>query len=84
MLKFYHIQKYILIKHLSLICFIITIKLCKCNFIIKQDTTFTTKADGTGLGLFECKIIIEKHRGKFYFESEVGVGSIFYVVLPRE
>ncbi|MGR3219484.1 MAG: ATP-binding protein [Candidatus Anammoxibacter sp.] len=52
--------------------------------MIKQDTIFTTKADGTGLGLFECKIIIEKHRGKFYFESEVGVGSIFYVVLPRE
>lgn len=37
--------------------------------------------DGSGLGLFITKQIIEQHGGKIWFESEVGKGTVFHVVL---
>ncbi len=39
------------------------------------------ETDGSGLGLFVVKNLIEKHRGKTWFESEVGEGSTFYFTL---
>ncbi len=44
---------------------------------------FTTKKDGLGLGLFFAKNVIEMHGGKIYFESEEGVGTTFYIILPK-
>lgn len=38
---------------------------------------------GTGLGLALCKKIVEKYSGRITVKSEVGVGSIFYIELPR-
>ncbi len=38
--------------------------------------------DGTGLGLFIIKEIVEGHGGKVWVESEEGKGSTFYVELP--
>lgn len=45
---------------------------------------FTTKSSGTGLGLAISKQIIDMSRGKIWFESEVGIGTKFYVTLPHQ
>ena len=45
---------------------------------------FTTKAQGTGLGLVISKKIIEQLGGTIRFETEEGKGSVFMVEIPRE
>lgn len=37
---------------------------------------------GMGIGLFISKEIINKHNGKMWVESEIGVGSTFYFSIP--
>jgi signal transduction histidine kinase len=46
------------------------------------DPFFTTRATGTGLGLFSCKRIVEDHGGQLTVESELGAGACFVVALP--
>jgi signal transduction histidine kinase len=43
---------------------------------------FTTKSSGTGLGLAMSKTIVEQARGKIWFETMEGKGTIFFVELP--
>lgn len=43
---------------------------------------FTTKSTGTGLGLAMVKQIIENHRGTIDFDTELGVGTTFEIVMP--
>lgn len=43
---------------------------------------FTTKADGTGLGLVSCKRIVESCGGSIHVESVPGQGTRFDLVLP--
>ncbi len=45
---------------------------------------FTTKAQGTGLGLTITKQIIEAHGGRISFESALGRGSRVTIRLPRK
>lgn len=42
----------------------------------------TTKAKGLGIGLYQCKQIVEAHSGMFEVRSEAGKGSVFTVYLP--
>ncbi len=43
---------------------------------------FTTKPNGTGLGLISCKRIIEGAKGSIQVASTPGVGSCFVLLLP--
>lgn len=45
-------------------------------------TPETADIDGTGLGLYLVKRIVERHQGEVIFESEYGVGSTFGFCLP--
>ena len=45
---------------------------------------FTTKQQGTGLGLAVCQRIIHNHGGSIYPESQVGEGTSFVVQLPLQ
>jgi hypothetical protein len=42
----------------------------------------TTKKEGWGVGLYECKRIVEAHRGTIRVESEVGRGTQVRITLP--
>ncbi|MGC2063160.1 MAG: ATP-binding protein, partial [Thermodesulfovibrionales bacterium] len=46
------------------------------------DPYFTTKKNGSGLGLSTCYSIIKKHGGHIAVKSEVGAGTTFFLYLP--
>jgi PAS domain S-box-containing protein len=48
------------------------------------DPYFTTKQKGSGLGLATSYSIIKKHNGHIAVDSEVSVGTTFYIYLPAE
>ena len=45
---------------------------------------YTTKEEGTGLGLNICKRIIEEHGGEINVESILGKGTQFTIDLPLD
>lgn len=42
----------------------------------------TTKKDGFGIGLYQCKAIVEQSRGTIRIESKEGHGTNVHIVLP--
>lgn len=46
-------------------------------------TRGTSDEKGTGLGLSICKQLVELNKGKIWVESEIGLGSKFFVELPK-
>ena len=46
------------------------------------DLYFTTKRDGTGVGLAVSQQIVAGHRGRLEVESAPGAGATFTIVLP--
>lgn len=48
----------------------------------RADNVRSKDTEGTGLGLYIAKSIVEKHEGKIWFESEESKGTTFYVSIP--
>jgi len=46
------------------------------------DASHGRKYEGTGLGLSLSKRLAEAHGGSIWFDSEIGKGSVFHVLLP--
>lgn len=43
---------------------------------------YTSKKNGTGLGLNVCKSILDEYNASIDFESEVNVGTKFFIIFP--
>ena len=52
------------------------------NKLFRADNAKQQEVEGTGLGLYITKTIVEKAGGKIWFESEENVGTTFLITFP--
>ncbi len=52
------------------------------NKFFRADNAIHVKTDGSGLGLFVAKSMVDMHKGQIGFQSEEGKGSTFYFTIP--
>lgn len=48
----------------------------------RADNIRAARIGGTGLGLYLCRELIERHGGRIWFESAEGIGTTFFFTLP--
>jgi signal transduction histidine kinase len=49
---------------------------------VQADNARVYGIEGTGLGLYLCRALVERHGGRIWCESVEGQGSIFFIRLP--
>jgi signal transduction histidine kinase len=54
------------------------------NKFFRTDEAVKIAAEGSGLGMYVSKMVVEASGGKIWFESEQGKGTTFFVSLPVE
>ena len=52
------------------------------NRLFRAKNALKVEPNGSGLGLFIAKGIIEKHGGRIWFDSKVGSGTTFSFTVP--
>ncbi len=50
--------------------------------LFRADNVKDTNPEGTGLGLYLVKLIVDKAGGRIRFETKEGTGTSFFVILP--
>ena len=52
--------------------------------LFRADNIKEYDSDGTGLGLYIIKTIVDNIKGYIWFESEINKGTTFYVIIPEK